>query len=462
MLKTVAEHLAEDPKVQMGKKLLLEALEHHQKSVTGVRGPLPGRELAYSDLVKQFGELRGGALFFPYLGSGMGKGALVELADGSVKYDFISGIGVHHWGHSHPRIAEALLHAALKDTVQQGNLQQNVESATLARDLVAGANRRGAALKHCFFSTSGAMANENALKIVLQKKYPADRILAFEGCFMGRTLTLSQITDKPEYREGLPETIHVDYIPFFDPEDPTGSIQRSLAALKRHIRRYPGKHAVMAFELIQGEGGFNAGARDFFVPLMEELKNHDIPVLVDEVQTFGRTSELFAFQHFSLDRYVDVVTLGKAALVCATLFTEELKPRAGLLSQTFTAGTGAILASQVVIRNLLEGGYFGPRGKIVRIHEHVVRRLEEIRHRRPGLITGIHGIGAMIAFTPFGGEPERVKKLIHALFDAGVICFYAGAEVLRVRFLLPVGAVSFEDIDAGMAIMEEVLVDLTD
>jgi 4-aminobutyrate aminotransferase-like enzyme len=68
----------------------------------------------------------------------------------------------------------------------------------------------------------------------------------------------------------------------------------------------------------------------------------------------------------------------------------------------------------------------------------------------------------MIAFTPFGGEPERVKKLIHALFKAGVICFYAGAEVLRVRFLLPVGAVSFEDIDAGMSIMEEVLVDLAD
>jgi len=455
---TVAELLALDERVIKGKKLLLEALADHQRSITGVRPPIPGRALAYQDLVTEFGELRGGGLFFPYLGSGLGNGALVELADGSVKYDFISGIGVHHWGHSHPRIVEAVLDAALKDTVMQGNLQQNVESVTLARTLLASANQKGASLKHCFFSTSGAMANENALKIVFQKKLPAHRILAFERCFMGRTLALSQVTDKPEYREGLPSTLHVDYVPFLDPSKEQDSLKTSLDRLKSYLARYPGQHAAMVFELIQGEGGFHPGSRDFFIPLMEELKKHGIPILVDEIQTFGRTTELFAFQHFGLDAYVDVVTLGKAALVCATLFTHEFKPRPGLLSQTFTSGTAAIMASQVIVQGLLAGGYFGPDGKIAGIHVHFMRRLKELQRRLPGLITEARGAGAMIAFTPFGGDPDKVKNFIHALYDAGVICFYAGSDMLTVRFLIPVAAVTLDDIDSVIAITEKTLV----
>ena len=64
------------------------------------------------------------------------------------------------------------------------------------------------------------MANENALKAAFQKRFPANRVLAFEHGFAGRTLALSQVTDKPAYRKGLPETLAVDHIPFFDPARP--------------------------------------------------------------------------------------------------------------------------------------------------------------------------------------------------------------------------------------------------
>ena len=53
-------------------------------------------------------------------------------------------------------------------------------------------------------------------------------------------------------------------------------------------------------ELIQGEGGYNIGNTDFFNALISILKNEKIPVLVDEIQTFGRTSELYAAQHFNI------------------------------------------------------------------------------------------------------------------------------------------------------------------
>ncbi len=251
--------------------------------------------------------------------------------------------------------------------------------------------------------------------------------------------------------------LSVDYIPFFEPSRPTESIKTSCAHLERYLERYPGKHAAMIFELILGEGGFYAGSRDFFTALMNILKKHHVAILVDEIQTFSRTTELFAFQHFGLDEYVDVVTVGKSAQVCATLFKEELNPRPGLLSQTFISSTSALFAAKVIIRGLVEGGYFGPDGKIARLHDHFEKHLTRIGELHPGLVNGPYGIGAMIAFTPFNGDPEKVKRFIHALFHAGVICFYAGHDLSRVRFLMPVGAVTFQDIDAVALIIEETL-----
>ncbi|MBI4962902.1 MAG: aminotransferase class III-fold pyridoxal phosphate-dependent enzyme [Desulfomonile tiedjei] len=457
MKRTISDELASDPRVIQAKRQLLDVLVEYQERIKGIRPPDPDLRVPYDAFLKEFGDLRGGALFFPYLGSGLGNGVLVELADGSVKYDFISGIGVHHWGHSHPAIVEALLNAAMRDTVMQGNLQQNVESVSLARTILSAANRKGAELGHCFFSTSGAMANENALKIIFQKKYPADRILAFEGCFMGRTLALSQITDKAAYRECLPPSLSVDYVPFFDPARPDESIRAALDCLERYLARYPGKHAAMCIELVLGEGGFHPGTRDFFLSLIEVLRQHQVAIMVDEIQTFSRTTELFAYQYFGLDDYVDVVTIGKSSQVCATLFRDEFKPRPGLLSQTFTGSTSALFAAEVIIRGLIERDFFGPDGRIAKLHDHFETRLKQIQERLPGLIAGPFGIGAMIAFTPFNGDHEKVVKFVHALFDAGVISFYAGSDLSRVRFLLPVAAVTFDDIDAVCAILERTL-----
>jgi 4-aminobutyrate aminotransferase-like enzyme len=458
MQQTIADKFTSDPRVSLAKRLLLMALLDHQSAITGIRPPDPDLQADYAETIAEFGVVRGGDLFYPYLGSGIGKGPFVELADGSIKYDFISGIGVHYWGHSHPEVVAASIDAAVRDTVMQGNLQQNAESADLAEIVLSAATRKGAKLKHCFFTTSGAMANENALKLTLQKRSPADRVLAFEGCFAGRTLALSQVTDKPAYREGLPLNLAVDYLPFFDPVRPEASTLSATEQLRKYLARYPKRHAAMIFELVQGEGGFYPGDATFFRALIEILKEHGVTVMVDEIQTFGRTSELFAFSHYGLDDAVDVVTLGKLSQVCATLFAEDHKPRPGLLSQTFTAGTQALFTARVIVKGLIEGDYFGPEGSIARLHDHFVRRLKEIGHRHPGLIEGPFGIGAMIACTPFGGDAVMVKKLIHALFDAGVIAFYCGSHVSRVRFLVPAGAVTTEHIDDVTRILEETLV----
>lgn len=449
-----ASCLANDERIVKAKELIFEALNDHKQKLTKIHPPKPELKEYYDKLLESFASYRGGKLWYPYLGSGIGNGPFVELADGSVKYDFICGIGPHYLGHSHKELVEASIDAAIGNTIMQGHLQQNVETVELCALL---SEKSG--FPHCFLSTSGAMANENALKIAFQKKFPAHRLLAFEHCFAGRTLATSQITDKPSFREGLPPNLFVDYVPFFDYKEPVKSTERALRVLKTHLERYPKAHAAMLFELIQGEGGFHSGTKEFFSAIMGPLKEMGIAVIVDEVQSFARTEQLFAFQHFGLASYVDICTIGKLSQVCATLFSSDFKPRAGLLSQTFTGSTSAIKGGLALLKNVLQGGYFGPSGKIAKLHRHIASGLADLSRRHPSLIEGPFGIGSMIAFTPFNGNTEKVHAFLQRLFKAGVIAFSAGGGTTpsRVRFLLPVGAIGEREIDEVLAIVEQQL-----
>ncbi len=462
MTPTLAQQFLGDSRVEEARRLVLEALAEHQCKLTGVRPPAADRAEEYHRTLERFAALRGGKLYYPYLGSGLGNGALVELADGSVKYDMITGIGVHGFGHSHRLMVEAAFDAALRDTIMQGNLQQDLASVELSELLVETACERGAAVRHCFLSTSGAMANENALKLMFHKRFPADRLLAFENCFAGRTLALSQVTDRPAYRKGLPRTVAVDYVPFYDAASPEGSIDRAVAAIESHIARYPGGHAGMVVEVVQGEGGYYPGTRGFFLAIIEALRRHGLAVFLDEVQTFGRTTRPFAFQHFELDEFVDIVSIGKLSQVCATLFTDAYAPAPGLISQTFTGATSSMFAAIAILRELREGGYFGPEGRIAQVHERFARGLEAIAARRPGVLAGPYGLGSMIAFTPFEGTAEQAKTVSLALFERGVIAFIAGQNPARVRFLPPVGAITDAQIDEVLGIVEETLVELAE
>lgn len=459
-MSTQAEKFFSHPDVVAAKKTLIQALQNQQKELTSVKPANPDLSTDYLKLVEEFSENRGGKLYFDYLASGIGHGSLVELGDGSVKYDLINGIGVHHFGHSHPDVIAACLDAALSDTVMQGNLQQNLPSAKFVKTLLNAANKNGASLKHCFLTSTGVMAGENAIKIAFQKNNPADRIFVFEKCFMGRTLALSQFTDKAAYREGLPSNYKIDYVPFFDPENPETSTKKALDFIRKQIERYPNQYAAMSFELVLGEGGFYPGHKEFYRTLMMELKKYNIAILIDEVQSFARTTELFAFQYFGLDDLVDIVWIGKASQACATLYRNEFKPKPGLLSQTFTASTTAIAAGQVIIDSLLNDHYFGPDGKIAKWEKEFHTRLQSLSEKYPDKISGPFGVGAMVAFTPYQGDKDKVAQFVKALFEAGVMSFMAGGNPTRCRFLLPIGALKEADLDPIFEIIEKTLVTL--
>ncbi|MCB1180598.1 MAG: aminotransferase class III-fold pyridoxal phosphate-dependent enzyme [Chlamydiia bacterium] len=448
---SVAKELMQDPRLANAKHMILETIKEHRKKITSVKPSQDNLKASYHETLKAFETYRGIPLIYPYLGTGIGNGPLVELEDGSVKYDMISGIGTH-FSHSHPKLIAASLDAAIENTVMQGNLQQNRDSFELSKALV-----EASGLNHCILTTSGAMANENGLKLCFAKKAPATRILTFEGTFMGRTTTLAQITDKPHFRQGLPLNFSVDYLPFYNPKDPEGSRERACQALKTYLKRYPKAHAACCFELIQGESGYYPGSQTFFVFLMKILKKAGIPIFIDEVQTFGRTDHLFAFQHFNLSEYPDIVTIGKLSQTCATLYRTAFKPPRGLISQTFTASSSAIRCAKVIIEELITSDYLGKNGKNMQLRNRFVSHLERLSKIHPDKIKGPFGYGLMISFIPYEGTEEQAMDFAKNLFEKGVICFVAGKDPTRIRFHLPTAEMTLKDIDQVVAIIEQVI-----
>ena len=454
---TQAEALRQDPRIARAKALIQEAVADHSAKIDGVRPANPHLAERYQGLLADAMAVRGGSLFWPYLSAGLGNGPLVELADGSVKLDFIGGIGVYGCGHSHPGTIDAALGAAIDDVPMQGNLQQHPLSIRFAQKLIAIASCETAPLKHCMLSTSGAMANENALKLAFHKAQPADRILAFDNAFAGRSIALAAITDRPNYRQGIPLALPVDYLPALDVKNPKRSIRWAVNELKRLLARHPGRYAAFWAELIAGEGGYYPGSHEFFAALCKPMREAGIPIIFDEVQSFSRTSRPFAFQHFGLQEFADIVTLGKITQVCATLYRESFKPKGPILSQTFTGATSSFAIGIATLDAMHDKGCFGNDGWNMRRHKYFAAGLARLAERHPGKISGPFGEAMMIAFTPANGSAENAKKLMDTMFAEGLLGFVCGSNPTRLRFLPPPVITTEAHIDMALDILDRSL-----
>lgn len=429
--------------------------EAAQALIAAVREELDSRALspdAYAKALRDVTRLRGRPLLYPMLSGSRGNGARVFLADGTRKLDFISGIGQYGFGHSDEDLLETAVAAAATDVTFQGHLLPGPEYLALSRALLKHA---GANLKHAWLSLSGAMANENALKLIFQKKAPADRIVVFENCFHGRTLATAEMSDRPGFREGLPLRGNVLQIPFYDPEQ-EDSIEASVAALEEHLQRYPGQIAGMCFEIVQGEGGFKTAPREFFTALMEHCKHNGVAVWVDEVQTFARTGELYAFRTFDLESWVDVVTVGKILQGSAVLCSKAYNPKPGLIAGTYAGSTVGMAVGTRIIERLEEQGYLGLEGRIAVLGRRIGKRFESLHKRMPRAVGAHSGIGAMQAFVPFDGSPEIVKTVLMSAYEEGLILMSAGSNPTKIRMLPPVNTTD-EELEACFTMLEKAM-----
>lgn len=437
----------------------MAAIREAAQEIREIRPPSQeaGVREAYTAGLLEFQKNRGRDLYFPFLSSGFGSGPFVELADGSVKYDMITGIGIGFLGHAHPEYISEMIEALPSD-VMQGNLEPGVEARDLLKALLACVGA-GARLQHAWLMCSGTMANEIALKLVRQKRAPATRILAFKDCFAGRSTAMQEITDNPGYRVGQPVYGEVSYLSFYDPKlGLQKSLDRTLGEMCETLGRYPDKFAALMLELVQGEGGFQSAPREFYTAVFEVAKKAGLAIWVDEIQTFGRTGELFAYQKFDLGSYVDLVTIGKLFQACAVLYTAEYNPKPGLVAGTFSGSTVALRTARRTLELLTAPGVQGADGKIARLSAQFESKLTVLRDGEcKGLIGDIRVLGGMVAFEPLDGKLESVKAVLMKLFDLGLVAFYCGHGPYLVRLLPPLMVMEPQDVDAVCALLGRAL-----
>lgn len=457
---TLGHKMEQDAQIESKIHELVNEVEKYSQSIESIKQSDTDNQKRNQKWVQELEENRGRPLFYPYVGSGLGRGPYVEVEDGSVKLDLINGIGINIMGHSHPKVMKAAVLGALNDVVVQGNLQPNKQMIRLAQKLVQVASRKSR-LTHSWLTTSGSMANENALKMCRQKKNGARKVIAMNAAFAGRTTMMAEITDNDTMRVGLPRYNEVLRLPFYDKHN-NKSIEDTVKIFKEHIDKNKEDICAFMFEPMQGEGGYNVAPREYFLPLLDLCKEHQIPVWADEIQTFCRTGEFFAFEKLDFGDYVDVCTVAKTLQSGATLYTEELNPQPGLIAGTFAGSSAALSAGLEVLTILDEENYMGPSGKIQKIHDEFVGMLNDLNASTcKGLLNDAGGLGLMVAVTPLKGAKEDMMNMVKKLYEKGLISFGCGRGPFRIRFLIP-AVMTSQDIQVARQIIEKSILELKD
>ncbi len=238
------------------------------------------------------------------------RGSRIVLADGRELIDGIASWWTACHGYNHPHI-RAAVERQLKTMphVMFGGLvhEQALILAQRLAELAAPAD-----LGRVFFSESGSVAVEAALKMAVQywrnRGVPErTRIVSFTGGYHGDTTGAMAVSDPDgsmhaAFRGLLPQQITLDL-----PTDEAS--ERAFAAL---LAQRAGEIAAIIVEpLVQGAGGMRFHAPQVLRTLRDAADRHDILLIFDEIFTgFGRTGALFAFQ--SAGVFPDILTVGKA------------------------------------------------------------------------------------------------------------------------------------------------------
>ena len=116
-----------------------------------------------------------------------------------------------------------------------------------------------------------------------------------------------------------------------------------------------------------------------------------------------------------------------------------------------------INAALAIVKGLVEQGNFGQGGRNETLHDYFVQGIQKVGEKYPGSIAGPYGLGGMVALTPFDGTPEVASEMAKRLFDAGLMSFMAGGDPARLRFLMPIGCVTHDQLDLACQILEQVV-----
>ena len=362
------------------------------------------------------------------------KGAVIKDDQGKEFIDLTAGIGVVSVGHSHDRVTKAICDQA-GNIMHVSNLFLIEPQAKLAQKLVelSGYDMR------CFFSNSGAEANEGAIKIARKygevegtsKRY---KVITLEHSFHGRTISTLKATGQ--------ESMHNYFGPF-----PDGFVY---AKTMDDIEGLCDDHTVaVMIELVQGEGGVEPQDKAKVQALAKFLKSKDILLIVDEVQTgIYRTGELFASNLYEINP--DIITvakgLGGGVPIGAVMTTQKDIFQPGDHGSTF-GGNYLVCAAALEVLDILEA--YKNSGGLDEGMLYFEKHLEKLVENYPDLVQKEVGLGFMRGLRI--KDSETLTSLISTAFQERVLVLKAGRNTLR--FLPPI-TITKEELDEGFKRVE--------
>lgn len=268
-----------------------------------------------------YAQMKTAPLPLPVVGA---EGSRLRLADGRELVDGVASWWTVAHGYNHPHMRDVIgAQLARLPHVMLGGLahEQAYTLATrLARVLPAG-------LERTFFTDSGSVAVEVALKMAIQYwvnkgNRQRQRIVHFRGSYHGDTFATMALCDPDE---GM-HTLFGGMLPGNLMAELPGTPD-AIAGLDAMLSR-PDVAAVIVEPLVQGAGGMLFHPPETLKAIADSARRQGVLLVLDEIFTgFARTGTMFACEQAGI--VPDIICLGKALTggalpLAATVATSEV------------------------------------------------------------------------------------------------------------------------------------------
>jgi predicted acetylornithine/succinylornithine family transaminase len=362
-----------------------------------------------------------------------GDGSRVWDLDGNEYVDLTAGWGVTSIGHCHPELVEALCDQA-RTLIHTTNVVYTEPQLDLAERLARIAPE---GMQRAFFTSSGAEANEGALKLAARRT-GRSRFVATHSSFHGRTLGALGCLGQDKYRGPWKALVReASFIPFGDAAAARAALDSGVAAL--------------IVEPVQGEGGVNVPPDGYLAELRRACDAAGALLILDEIQTgMGRTGYWLALEHDGVRP--DIVTLGKglgggvpvAGFIASESVMSAVQP--GDHGGTY-AGNPLVCRAACAVFDVIERENLVERA--ARLGARVMGRLTTFAKLHDDRIEAVRGRGLLIGMALRSAElAARIQPQVR---ERGVLVNLTAERVLRI---FPALNIPDEDIDHALDVLE--------